>query len=128
MLKESIKIFSRVLPFIKPYWKRFLMASVCVVPLALCSAGLAYLVKPAMDEIFDKKNIQMLKLIPEGDFGEWGIRKLQSDFFNTPIFARKINGEEVWELNHDCKYAFLLENIDTILEKFFGHPIEKPQI
>ena len=72
--------------------------------------------------------IQMLKLIPEGDFGEWGMRRLQGGFFNTPIFVRRINGKEVWEVNNDCEYAFLLENIDAILKDFFGSPIEKPQM
>jgi hypothetical protein len=62
--------------------------------------------------------IQMLKLIPDGGFGKWSIMKLQDEFFNTPILARKINGKEILEIAHDCKYAFLLENLDDSLKKF----------
>lgn len=68
--------------------------------------------------------LQLLKLIPEGDFSNWSIQKLQREFFNTPILVRKINGEEVWEIEHDCKYAFFLENLDAVFERLFNNPIE----
>jgi subfamily B ATP-binding cassette protein MsbA len=40
------------------------LACICTIPLALCSAGIAYLVKPALDDVFLKKDLHMLKLIP----------------------------------------------------------------
>ncbi len=64
MLKESIYLYVRLLQFVKPYWRRLLVAGLCMLPLSLCSAGLAYLVKPALDDIFFKKDLTMLRLIP----------------------------------------------------------------
>ena len=66
MLKESFYLYKRLFPFIKPYWKRFVAACFFSIPLALCSAGLAYLVKPALDDVFLKKDTKMLFLIPLG--------------------------------------------------------------
>lgn len=64
MLKESIYLYFRLFQFVKPYWRRLLVAGLCMLPLSLCSAGLAYLVKPALDDIFFKKDLTMLRLIP----------------------------------------------------------------
>lgn len=63
--------------------------------------------------------MQLLKLIPEGNFGNWSIQKLQREFFNTPLHITTINGKKVGEINSNCKYAFLLENIDAILKSLF---------
>ena len=41
--------------------------------------------------------LQLLKLIPGGDFAKWSIQRLQKEFFNTPIIIRKRGGKEVWE-------------------------------
>jgi subfamily B ATP-binding cassette protein MsbA len=64
MLRDSINLYKRLFPFVKPYWRRFVLACICTIPLALCSAGIAYLVKPALDDVFLKKDLHMLKLIP----------------------------------------------------------------
>jgi subfamily B ATP-binding cassette protein MsbA len=66
MLKESISIYKRLFPFVSCYWRTFVVAILCTIPLSLCSAGIAYLVKPALDDIFLKKDLQMLKIIPIG--------------------------------------------------------------
>ncbi len=64
MIQDSIRLYKRLLPFILPYWRPLLLAFICMLPLSLCSAGIAYLVKPALDEVFIKKDMTMLKLIP----------------------------------------------------------------
>ena len=48
----------------RPYWKKFFIAVGFSVPVSLCSAGVAYLVKPALDDVFLKKDMQMLIYIP----------------------------------------------------------------
>jgi len=58
--------YKRLLPFIRPYWKRLVTAALCALPLSLCSAGLAFLMKPAIDDVFIKKDTTMLMLIPLG--------------------------------------------------------------
>ncbi|MCX5904182.1 MAG: hypothetical protein NTV89_12070 [Proteobacteria bacterium] len=60
MLKESVNLYLRLFQFVKPHRRMLLLAGICMLPLALCSSGLAYLVKPALDDIFFKKNLTML--------------------------------------------------------------------
>jgi subfamily B ATP-binding cassette protein MsbA len=62
--KDTLYLYKRLYPFVRPYWKRFFLAVGCSVPVSLCAGGIAYLVKPALDEIFLKKDLQMLILVP----------------------------------------------------------------
>ncbi len=64
IIKESILLYKRLIPLVIPYWKKILTAFICTIPLSACSAGIAYLIKPALDEVFLKKDITMLYLIP----------------------------------------------------------------
>jgi ATP-binding cassette, subfamily B, bacterial MsbA len=64
MLKNSIALYRRLIPYVVPHWKKIALAIVCSLPLSLCTAGIAYLVKPALDEVFIKKDLRMLVLIP----------------------------------------------------------------
>jgi len=63
MLKESFKLYKRLYPFVKPYLRKILLACLCAVPLSLCAAGTASLVKPTLDDVFLNKDWQMLKFI-----------------------------------------------------------------
>jgi len=65
MLKESISLYNRrLIPYIRPHWRKILLAMLCMIPVSLCDAAIAYLVKPGLDKIFFEKNLLMLKLIP----------------------------------------------------------------
>lgn len=64
MDKESIIIYKRILQFVKPYWKRLLLAMVFMLGVAGTTSSLAFLVKPALDTIFFQKNREMLNLMP----------------------------------------------------------------
>ena len=55
---------SRVLPLIKPHWHHLLIAMVCMTLVGGLTAAAAYLVKPVLDEIFFKKDMTMLKILP----------------------------------------------------------------
>lgn len=59
-----MKVYRRLLGYLKPYTGRLMLAGACMVGVALLTASLAYLVKPALDKIFFEKNAQMLVLIP----------------------------------------------------------------
>lgn len=56
--------YKRLIQYVKPYWAQLLVAMACMGILALTTAALAYLTKPMLDDIFIKKNVEMLKLIP----------------------------------------------------------------
>jgi len=54
----------RLLALIKDNWFRLFLAMVCMMVIALATSATAFLVKPALDDIFFNKDIKMLKLIP----------------------------------------------------------------
>ena len=62
--KDTLSLYKRLYPYVRPYWKKFFIAVAFSVPVSLCSAGVAYLVKPALDDVFLKKDMQMLIYIP----------------------------------------------------------------
>jgi len=59
-----MNLYLRLMQFVKPYWLRLGGAMVCMVFVSAATAGAAFLVKPALDDIFFKKDLTMLKLIP----------------------------------------------------------------
>ncbi|HJX30546.1 MAG TPA: lipid A export permease/ATP-binding protein MsbA [Thermodesulfobacteriota bacterium] len=56
--------YKRLLRYVKPYWRQLFMAMTLMGIFSACTAALAYLMKPAIDEVFIKKNVLMLKVIP----------------------------------------------------------------
>ncbi len=56
--------YKRLLRYVKPYWRQLLIAMVFMGVFAAAHAALLYLIKPAIDDIFIKKNVLALKLIP----------------------------------------------------------------
>ncbi|MCX7990965.1 MAG: ABC transporter ATP-binding protein/permease [Proteobacteria bacterium] len=64
MDKESLIIYKRILIYVKPYWRRLLLAMIFMLGVAGTTSALAFLVKPALDSIFFEKNRDMLNLMP----------------------------------------------------------------
>jgi subfamily B ATP-binding cassette protein MsbA len=63
---ENRHLLKRILLYFWPHKGKVALAFVSMGIVALCSGGTAYLVQPAMDEIFVNKDREMLKLIPIG--------------------------------------------------------------
>jgi subfamily B ATP-binding cassette protein MsbA len=59
-----MKIFKRLLKLARPHLIKFLLAMLCMLTVGAITSSLAFLVKPALDEIFIKKNGLMLRWIP----------------------------------------------------------------
>jgi subfamily B ATP-binding cassette protein MsbA len=59
-----MELYRRLLQFVKPYWKHLAGAMVCMIFVSAATSGSAFLVKPVLDEVFFKKDLVMLKLIP----------------------------------------------------------------
>jgi subfamily B ATP-binding cassette protein MsbA len=74
MSTRTNTIYKRLLPYIAPCWKRIVLAGLCAMPLSLVSAGLAFLMKPAIDDVFIKKDMEVLMLIPLGIIALFGLR------------------------------------------------------
>jgi len=54
----------RLFVYVRPYWGWLLLGSVLALGVSAMDGAIAWLVKPAMDEIFVKRDLLMLKLIP----------------------------------------------------------------
>lgn len=57
-------IIKRLLELIKPYWIRLLSAMVCMLVVAGTTSLMAFMVKPALDDIFIEKKLSTLTLLP----------------------------------------------------------------
>ncbi|MBI5968080.1 MAG: lipid A export permease/ATP-binding protein MsbA [Deltaproteobacteria bacterium] len=60
----NLNLYRRLLQFVKPYWTRLAAAMVCMLFVSASTAASAFLVKPVLDDVFFKKDLTMLKLIP----------------------------------------------------------------
>jgi subfamily B ATP-binding cassette protein MsbA len=57
-------LYRRLLEFVKPHWTRLAGAMVCMLFVSAATSASAFLVKPVLDDVFFKKDLTMLKLIP----------------------------------------------------------------
>ena len=57
-------IFKRLLLLARPHTSKFILAMLCMLVVGATTSALAFLVKPALDEIFLKRNSDMLMWIP----------------------------------------------------------------
>jgi subfamily B ATP-binding cassette protein MsbA len=55
---------ARFLPYLTRHWAALALGTVLALVVSACEGSIAWLVKPAMDEIFIKRDVAMLKLIP----------------------------------------------------------------
>ena len=56
--------YRRIFQLVKPYWQRVVLAGIISLFVSGLNASLAWLVKPAMDEILIKKDATLLLLLP----------------------------------------------------------------
>ncbi len=58
--------YRRLIRYIKPLWAQLLLAIIFMIIFSLLTSAVAFLVKPALDDIFLKQDAEMLKLLPLG--------------------------------------------------------------
>ena len=54
----------RLILLVKLHWQRLILAVLCMLGVAACTAASAYFIKPVLDEIFIEKNVEMLRILP----------------------------------------------------------------
>jgi subfamily B ATP-binding cassette protein MsbA len=59
-----MRTYLRLLQYMRPYWGRLIAAAVCSAIMAGLTGAYAWLVKPALDEIFINKNVTWLIVLP----------------------------------------------------------------
>ena len=57
-------VYRRLLGFVRPYWKRLLLAMVAMAGVSAITAAFALLTKQVLDDIFIRKDLFMLKVLP----------------------------------------------------------------
>ena len=57
-------LLARLLPYLRPYWPILILGGVLALLVSGAEALIAWMVKPAMDEIFLKRDVTMLRIIP----------------------------------------------------------------
>lgn len=62
MKKKSV--YMRVLTFVSPYWRKLLIAMICMAGVSAITAALALLTKNVLDDVFINRDTFMLKVIP----------------------------------------------------------------
>ena len=63
-MNARYRLLARLLPYLRPYWPVLLLGGLLALVVSGAEAFIAWLVKPAMDEIFVKHDVAMLRLIP----------------------------------------------------------------
>ncbi len=62
--EKSFKLYSRLLPYIKPHTPKIIFSMFLALIVSATEGATAWIVKPVLDDIFLKKNLTMLKLLP----------------------------------------------------------------
>jgi ATP-binding cassette, subfamily B, bacterial MsbA len=63
-VRHALAIYRRLLPFMRPYLPVLLVGAALALVVAAMEGAIAWLVKPALDDIFIRRDQTMLKLIP----------------------------------------------------------------
>jgi subfamily B ATP-binding cassette protein MsbA len=72
------RVLLRLLGYLKPHWKTVAAGALLACGVAAAGGLIAWLVKPVMDEIFLKRDLLMLKLVPFALLGAYVFKGLAS--------------------------------------------------
>jgi len=61
-----MNLYSRLLSYLKPYKTKFFLASACMILVSASSGAAAIIIQPILDEIFMKRDTDMLTILPAG--------------------------------------------------------------
>lgn len=62
--ESSIRVYRRLLGYVKPYWKGFLLAILTMMVMAATEVGFVALMKPLLDGSFVEKDPEVIKWMP----------------------------------------------------------------
>ncbi len=145
---QAYKNYSRILPYVKPYWFRAILAVLICIPIGSLDAVIALSLKPYMDLVMVEKTVQSPWYIPFGIvaftciqgflnysatyLNTWVGGKVTNDLkrdlykkmltFETAYFDRQRSGDIVFRFNNDADTACngLLENLKTFTSRLFS--------
>ena len=140
--------YSRILPYVKPYWFRALLAVLICIPIGSLDAVIALSLKPYMDLVMVEKTIESPWYVPFGIvaftciqgllnyiatyLNTWVGSKITNDLkmalykkmltFETAYFDKKKSGDIVMRFNNDADTACngLLDNLKVFTSRLFS--------
>ncbi|MFP4559685.1 MAG: ABC transporter transmembrane domain-containing protein, partial [Thiohalorhabdus sp.] len=68
-IQTSVSLYGRLLAYVWPHWPRLAVSLVAMIVVAGATTGVAYLLKPVIDQIFIEENETLLLLLPLGIIG-----------------------------------------------------------
>ena len=98
-MKARYRLLGRLLPYLRPYWPVLLAGGLLALLVSGAEAFIAWLVKPAMDDIFLKRDVTMLKVIPLALLGAYvakGVGRFGQSYLMASVGERviaRIRGE-----------------------------------
>jgi len=121
-----MSLYRRLLELVKPYWVKLILAMICMVFLAGLTAMQAYLVKPVLNGIIDKKveiPPLVMNLIMKLHLGDWLLKKDMEMLRLLPIviiFLFLLKG--IFNYGQSYLMNFVgLRVIADIREKLYNH-------
>ena len=140
--------YSKIMPYVKPYWFRALLAVLICIPIGSLDAVIALSLKPYMDLVMVDKSVQSPMYIPfaivafttlQGFLNymatymnTWVGTKITNDLkfdlykkmltLETAFFDKKKSGDIVFRFNNDADAACagLLDNLKTFVSRLFS--------
>ncbi|MCX7970196.1 MAG: lipid A export permease/ATP-binding protein MsbA [Negativicutes bacterium] len=61
-----MKLYWRILSYLKPYWRRMVLAVLCIVLAAACNLYVPWIIKDVIDDVLSRANFAKLNLIAAG--------------------------------------------------------------
>jgi len=115
-----MNLYLRLLKFVKPYWVRLAGAMVCMLFVSAASAASAFLVKPVLDDVFFKKDLAMLRLIPLAIVGLFilkGLFDYGQGYLMSFVGQRIITDlrEKIYHHLHSLSLSFFTKNPTGVL-------------
>jgi subfamily B ATP-binding cassette protein MsbA len=72
--KPTYRLLLRLWPYLRPYLRWLLLGGCLALVVSSCEGFIAWLVKPALDDIFVKRDLFMLKVIPLALLGAYVVK------------------------------------------------------
>ncbi|HJR50809.1 MAG TPA: ABC transporter ATP-binding protein, partial [Gemmatimonadales bacterium] len=87
------RLLGRLLPYLRPYWPVLALGGLLALLVAGAEALIAWLVKPAMDDIFLRRDLAMLRVIPLALLGAYvakGLGRFGQSYLMASVGERVI--------------------------------------
>ena len=92
-MKARYRLLARLLPYLRPYWPVLAVGGLLALLVSGAEALIAWLVKPAMDDIFLKRDVAMLRVIPLALLGAYlakGLGRFGQSYLMASVGERVI--------------------------------------